>query len=357
MLPRESVGIARMSTMESFSHHRWNSTFLENCNCSKATMKESLSQRRWKSTAIEDYSSHSIPFLLADIGEGIAEVELLQWFVQEGDQVQQFDRICEVQSDKATVEITSRYDGIITSLEHKKGEMVKVGSPLLFLESEEEDYGDSNSGDSSSLHTASTQSEPLEYDEQLHIPTVASQFHVSTDDDEASSSVSAASSSAKVQTTPAIRKIAKEHGLDLSTVVGSGPKGRVLKGDVLTVLKERGLVNSATQGAVAATGTTTASTISPQATPASGIPTTDGQDSITSIDQAKLPLDQNTTLDIRGYNRLMISSMTASMSARLCSASVSSLRDEAIKRPSEATMIGPPRLSSVWFIFSRKRSE
>lgn len=71
--------------------------------------------------------------LRSDIGEGIAEVELLQWFVKEGDTVKQFDKLCEVQSDKATVEITSRYSGKITKLHHKTGDVVKVrrcGSPL-----------------------------------------------------------------------------------------------------------------------------------------------------------------------------------------------------------------------------------
>jgi Biotin-requiring enzyme len=60
-------------------------------------------------------------FKLADIGEGIAEVELLKWFVHEGDHVKSFDRLCEVQSDKATVEITSRYDGRIVKLHHSEG--------------------------------------------------------------------------------------------------------------------------------------------------------------------------------------------------------------------------------------------
>ncbi len=67
-----------------------------------------------------------VPFLLADIGEGIAEVEMMQWFVREGESVKQFDRICEVQSDKATVEISSRYDGVVRRVHHGVGAIVKV---------------------------------------------------------------------------------------------------------------------------------------------------------------------------------------------------------------------------------------
>jgi 2-oxoisovalerate dehydrogenase E2 component (dihydrolipoyl transacylase) len=57
---------------------------------------------------------------------GIAEVELMKWFIQKGDKVKAFDRICEVQSDKATVEITSRYDGTIITVHHAEGSIVKV---------------------------------------------------------------------------------------------------------------------------------------------------------------------------------------------------------------------------------------
>jgi 2-oxoisovalerate dehydrogenase E2 component (dihydrolipoyl transacylase) len=78
-------------------------------------------------TIIATRSLAVLPFKLADIGEGIAEVELMKWFVKTGDSVKSFDRICEVQSDKATVEITSRYDGVITKVHHDEGSIVKVG--------------------------------------------------------------------------------------------------------------------------------------------------------------------------------------------------------------------------------------
>ncbi len=64
-----------------------------------------------------------VQFKLADIGEGIAECEILKWHVKEGDTIHQFEKVCEVQSDKATVEITSRYDGVIKKLHYKKGDI------------------------------------------------------------------------------------------------------------------------------------------------------------------------------------------------------------------------------------------
>jgi len=286
-------------------------------------LRTSSTSRCFSAAALsDDLPSGVIPFILADIGEGIAEVELLQWFVQEGDHVQQFDRLCEVQSDKATVEITSRYDGRITSLEHDKGDMVKVGTPLLFLESDEGDAP-------SNLHNASTKSGPMEDDEKLRIPTIASQYHLATDNQGGKDQIVAAAdapigasadsprsrldqtSNSKVLTTPAIRKLGMEYNLDLSTIVGTGPKGRVLKGDVLTVLKERGLkapeevpVHPSKSSPAAAVSST--ASVSPKDAVASG-------SVITSIDQAQLPLQVDTAMEIRGYNRLMVQSMTASL--------------------------------------------
>ncbi|KAI8581843.1 hypothetical protein K450DRAFT_269988, partial [Umbelopsis ramanniana AG] len=79
------------------------------------------------------------PFLLADIGEGITECEVVQWFVEPGTDVLEFDKICEVQSDKASVEITSRYSGVIKKLHYQANDMARVGQPLVDIDVDEGD--------------------------------------------------------------------------------------------------------------------------------------------------------------------------------------------------------------------------
>lgn len=79
-----------------------------------------------------------ISFNLSDIGEGIRDVTIKEWYVKEGDVVEQFDNLCEVQSDKASVTITSRYDGKINKIHKNVDEIALVGKPLLDFEIKDE---------------------------------------------------------------------------------------------------------------------------------------------------------------------------------------------------------------------------
>ncbi|KAJ6024480.1 hypothetical protein N7540_005277 [Penicillium herquei] len=172
------------------------------------------------------------PYLLADIGEGITECRIVQWFVKPGDRVNQFDAICEVQSDKASVEITSRYDGVIASLHHEADEMAEVGKPLLDIEVEE-DPSDANQALTQpppeeiaveDMSTASARGgEAPENTDTLHNPLDTNQ----------NPKPKGKNSGLIV---PAVRGMLKQHKIDINDVTGSGKGGRVTKEDVLRYL-------------------------------------------------------------------------------------------------------------------------
>src|SRR5690625_354103 len=84
-------------------------------------------------------------FKLPDIGEGIHEGEIVKWFVNEGDEVKEDDVLCEVQNDKAVVEIPSPVDGTVEKLHVDEGEVAIVGDTLISFDAE--GYEDDDSED------------------------------------------------------------------------------------------------------------------------------------------------------------------------------------------------------------------
>ncbi|XP_075688338.1 lipoamide acyltransferase component of branched-chain alpha-keto acid dehydrogenase complex, mitochondrial [Rhinoderma darwinii] len=149
-----------------------------------------------------------VQFKLSDIGEGITEVTVKDWYVKEGDTVSQFDSICEVQSDKASVTITSRYDGIVRRLYYNVDDIALVGKPLVDIETD-------------ALKAVASEEDVVE------TPAV-SQEHTHQE-----------IKGHKTLATPAVRRLAMENNIKLSEVVGSGRDGRILKEDILNFLAKQ----------------------------------------------------------------------------------------------------------------------
>lgn len=165
--------------------------------------------------------SKVIPFKLADIGEGILQVEVLQVFIKEGETVKAFDKICEVQSDKATVEITSRYDGVVKKLHITKGATAFVGKPIADLE-----VDDSVAGESVKKESAPAAA-----------PVAAPATSSPKTDSTTTQSDDWSSGNDKVLATPSTRRIAMENKVDLRKVKPSGKGGRIMKEDVIAYME------------------------------------------------------------------------------------------------------------------------
>lgn len=223
--------------------------------CAQVTSRQAFARLIHRSAPLDVVK----PFLLADIGEGIAEVELVEWFVKEGDPIKQFDRLCEVQSDKANVEISSRFDGVVKQLSHKAGDIARVGDPLLLIEVEGEEEEEENTSTKQAAPAAAPAAPatppPAPAAAAASIAPPASVASASAQQSQT------AARSGKVLTTPAVRHIARNHDLDLTLVTPTGPHGRILKGDVLAFIESGG--SAAAQEAPAAPAAAAADRVEP----------------------------------------------------------------------------------------------
>ena len=177
-------------------------------------------------------------FKLPDIGEGVVEGEVVQWHVAAGDAVSEDDPIVDVMTDKATVTIPSPVTGVVSSLSGEVGEMVAVGSTLVEF-------------DSDAAATASSEPEPVAEPEPEAEPAPAAEPEpIPAPTPTAPEPAAApAAPSGKVLASPAIRRRAREAGVALSQVRGSGPAGRVRHADLDAYIAADGAVSGAAPSA------------------------------------------------------------------------------------------------------------
>ncbi len=148
-------------------------------------------------------------FIFPDVGEGIHEGKIVKWHAKVGDFVKADSTIVEVETDKAIVELPSPATGTVLKINHSAGETVKVGEVLVVIGSKDESLQSDLKSDSQVSQTV------LPKPDLSSIATIAS-----------------SGPTLLVLATPSTRKLARDLGIDLTKIKGSGPNGRIIPDDL-----------------------------------------------------------------------------------------------------------------------------
>lgn len=159
-------------------------------------------------------------FRLPDIGEGIHEGEIVKWFVKAGDKIQEDDVLCEVQNDKAVVEIPSPVEGTVEEILVEEGVLTTVGTVLLRVDAP--GYEDIQlKGHHDEEDSKKEEPKKVAVEEAPKVePTVTSKPTVEADPNQ------------RVIAMPSVRKFARDNDVDIKQLSGSGKNGRIVKEDV-----------------------------------------------------------------------------------------------------------------------------
>ena len=149
-------------------------------------------------------------FKMPDLGEGTVAAEVVAWHVQVGDLVEEDQPMCEIMTEKAAVDVPAPVTGRIVSLSGQPGDTVAVGADLVVFETAAQagDIAASSSGPTAGATTSSA---------SLVASTAVPPRRTST----------TPSSAPRMMASPATRRRAHEAGIDLTTVPGTGPGGRI----------------------------------------------------------------------------------------------------------------------------------
>ncbi|TCP74677.1 branched-chain alpha-keto acid dehydrogenase E2 component [Pseudomonas putida] len=163
---------------------------------------------------------------MPDIGEGIAQVELVEWFVKVGDMIAEDQVVADVMTDKATVEIPSPVSGKVLALGGQPGEVMAVGSELIRIEVE----GSGNHVDVPQAKQIETPAAPVAAKPEPHKDVKPAAYQAPANHEPAP--IVARQPGDKPLASPAVRKRALDTGIELRYVHGSGPAGRILHEDL-----------------------------------------------------------------------------------------------------------------------------
>lgn len=184
-------------------------------------------------------------FRLPDIGEGLTEAEVVRWVVPVGGTVSMDETVVEVETDKAVVEIPSPFAGVVLHHGAAEGEIVEVGQVLVVVGDEGEEWAPDG-----------VQSAPIPVDEERakedsQEESEAGESATSEEEEAApivgtlsaeaeelpTRSSAGGSTTGRARALPLVRKMAREMGVDIDTLAGTGPEGRITREDVLAAVE------------------------------------------------------------------------------------------------------------------------
>jgi pyruvate dehydrogenase E2 component (dihydrolipoamide acetyltransferase) len=210
-------------------------------------------------------------FLLPDLGEGLAEAELISWKVKPGDAVKESQTLAEMQTDKALVEVPSPWAGTVTELCGSPGDIIKVGAVLVrygaggasapatpakaapaakpAAAASSAATASSNGGGACLSSQVAAGAPGAEGDQGTVVGTMSGTLEVSARFARRAPEAAAAVRAGKALATPAVRRIAKEMSIDINAVPGTGRGGRVTASDVAAYAGGSGQAGVATAAA------------------------------------------------------------------------------------------------------------
>lgn len=227
---------------------------------------------------------------MPQMGESIAEGTVSKWLKQVGDMVQRDEAILEISTDKVDAEIPSPSEGVLVEVLVQEGETVEVGTTVAYIDPEATpgEAPPAPSGDEASSAPEASQAAPESPSASTpgaaSAPTPESEItedahqgqSPSTEMDEGESPESPGER-LRARSTPVVRKIAEEHGVDLTKVAGSGHAGRVTKDDILAYLEgdgqEEGTDQVSQEAGPSAPAAEAAPKVAPPSTPTPSTPT------------------------------------------------------------------------------------
>lgn len=154
-------------------------------------------------------------FQMPEVGEGVVEAEVAEWKVAVGDRIEVDQPLCEITTDKAQLEISSPKAGVVTKLHGAPGDMIKVHTPLVDIDTEGAAAVSNGAGAPMAKTEAPAPKAPSAPAPKAAAPTPAS-----------------SETPARTKASPAVRRKARELGIDVDAVTGTGPGGRVTHDDL-----------------------------------------------------------------------------------------------------------------------------